>query len=320
MPNKRVAQAIESMEDLRVFHSDTITVCLQPEVRADQDKRLDIHIKTVWRTKAFIALRENDIWRPIHQHLYQRVRGEALAIQRRSEGGGPIHVPSMMGDYEQLVITLACANEKPFIPVDVWPSKPKPVEMPSEGHEVFQAAINVLRKEIGLFTPGKLRLNKHYNLLLAHLLLSPDEIHHAHDISVCYPWPFILRLDDEGSAHLERQRDITTSLQLAANKVERALFENEKQALRLARRASRKTVQKRNQHQDEQLSLGKIGYDLHTGPERINYEGILIHPRFTSARERMVTKITTTGALSAAIHAYCIANNRELPKRGRRPG
>ncbi len=315
MPNKRVAHAVESFEDLLVIHPNTITACLKSEVRADQDERLDTQvIKPVWGTKAFTALRENDFWHPLHQHLDQAKNDEAITMQRRRAGIDHIHVPSMMGDYEQLVIALACANDKPFIPVDVWPDKPKPVEMPPEAHRVFQAVIDILRREIHLFTPGKLRLNKHYALLLAHLLLSPDEIHHAHDISVCYPWPFILRLDDEGSAHLERQRDITTDQQLAANMVERALFASEKQAPPMPRHPSRKAKAKRNEQQRELLQLGAIAYHLNSGQIPIPYSRILGWHEFTEPQKTMKTKITSRAGVSRAIHAYCKANDKPLPK------
>lgn len=291
-----------------VTNPSPLLFALTTENRLEQDKHLQPLMDLFWCSEWFLSLR---------RELNEQHASFRRAIEANVEQGILLYI-------EHITDMVMPADEM-IVPVDVWPwIPPRYTDERKDYYEGFREVLDGvrmvlrgIRDDIGLFTPGRWRLNRHYDLLLAHLLLWPDNLKRASQIPDPYPWPFILRLDKENAAHLERQRDITTSLQLAADRVERALFEGEKQAPPLARRASRKTLQKRDQRKDDRLRLGDIGYHLNSGRFPIKYEAILEHSKFIEAQKAMKTKITSTGALSTAIHAYCKANNLPLPEQGR---
>jgi hypothetical protein len=196
-------------------------------------------------------------------------------------------------EYTRLVLAIARAGDaRPFIPVEFWPHVPPPYAYTVEAQTSLQAITNLARERVKLFTERKLLLNRHYALLVAHLLVSPDEIHHARDIPPPYPWPFVVRLDPEDTPYLDVQPDIPEEQREGpAKRVAAALGGPFKQARALERGTTPAAVERRAQKRQAEVEVGKVGYELY--PHH-TLEGIVIHPRFMRAVAK-IAETTTTG-------------------------
>jgi hypothetical protein len=187
----------------------------------------------------------------------------------------------------------------------------------------LQAILNLAREQVGLFTAGKLLLNRHYALLVAHLLVNPQEVEHACDLPAPYPWPFVVRLDSEGTPYLDVQPDITEEQRAGpAKRVAAALGGPFKQARALERGTTPVAVDRRARKKQAQLEAGKVAYELYP---RYTLEGIVTHPKFRQAVAE-IAATTTTGKRPAVttrstvlryINLYLAAEGRPPLPRGR---
>jgi len=218
------------------------------EERAAQDARLDPIIARLWEADGEGTVRW---WRGAPEF-------QAMTHQRWL----PLFragITEVVPDYLNAVLAMAIAAAGPFVPVDLWPSVPRPINLDHRGQVAFQVAAIRMRDGVGVFTPGKLCRNKHYALLVAHAILWPDEIHAGADLLPdCYPWPFVIKLDEEGSPRLERQEDIRGEGWDLAQRIETALFAVARQADDLPYGASAASVERRERGTRARLDAGRI--------------------------------------------------------------
>lgn len=171
--------------------------------------------------------------------------------------------------YFGLVRAIVAANSErsiPFVPVDLpaalWPHDTQPVALFDASLTAFHIAGNILRDEAGVFTPGKLRVNKHYTLLIAHMLCWHKEIRDAKQIIRAYPWPFVVRIDEEGTPRVDRQPDIRGDQWDLASRIERTLFDSIQQTGALAYGTHPTTMAKGKERADQRLVAGGVAYRL----------------------------------------------------------
>jgi len=184
--------------------------------RREQDRRLQPVIAAAWEQEGGPAW-----WRrvPEVKETHQR-----LAQSYRVEG------TQAWADYVELVLGMTWAATGYFAPVDFWPFVPPPVPLDQGGHTSFRDILNGQRLVASVFSLDNLRANKHYGLLLAHLIWCPDHIDDAAQLMApLYPWPLVLKQDEVGILRLERQEDIGDSQWAIAERIERRLFRDAKQ-------------------------------------------------------------------------------------------
>jgi len=184
--------------------------------RREQDRRLQPVIAAAWEQEGGPAW-----WRRVpevketHQRLAQSYRVEGTLA---------------WADYIEIVLAMTWAASGYFVPVDFWPFVPPPAKLDRTGHLGFEIVLNTQREAAGVFSPDNLHANKHYGLLLAHLIWCPDHIDDAAQLMApLYPWPFVLKRDEVGILRLERQEDIGDSQWPIAERIERRLFKDAKQ-------------------------------------------------------------------------------------------
>ncbi len=191
----------------------SLIASLTAQDRFEQDQRLNMVIPPLWQDETLLDVRRGLQW--AHAHIH---RVTAVDVGR----GYDWYVNGVLG--------LAMPGDAPFIPVDMWPWEPPRYTYTREAYSASQIVINLLRKGVGLFTPSDLTLNKHYALLIAHILLCPDDIVTAETIPDPYPWPFVIRRKAQGTPYVEVQVDAESGLRRAAARVEGALHKSLQQA------------------------------------------------------------------------------------------
>jgi hypothetical protein len=272
--------------------------------RAAQDSRLDPIIADLWKAGGIPWWRNQPELRAAHEEwLTRTMAGDTSA----------------MADCLNMVLAMAIAASAPFVPVDVWPSVPPPAKLDPKARLAFQVIANTIREGAGVFTPGKLRRNKHYALLVAHLLFWPEEIGKGADIfDLCYPWPFVIKIDEEGSARLERQEDIRDEGWAAAQRIEATLFEDARQIDRLPYGTSPAAIDRRGMKAKRRLYAGEIANRLY---ETNDPEAIAKHSAFKAALAAdggaVVGKIGSGDRVLKLIRQYREANNLPRLPRGR---
>lgn len=219
-----------------------------PEERAAQDRRLNPIIADLWKAGGITCWRNGPEFQAAHQRWLTMFRA-----------GNTDVIP----DYLNTLLAMAIAAAGPFVPVDLWPSVPRPVELAPEGRVAFQVVTNRLREGVGVFTPGKLHRNKHYYLLVAHMLCWPEPIEDGHDIiDWAYPWPFVIVLDEERTPRLQRQEDIRGEGWDIAQRIETALFEEARQTDPLPYGASAAAVERHDRRHDRairaRVNVGRV--------------------------------------------------------------
>ncbi len=234
--------------------------------RAAQDARLNPIIAELWKAGGITWWRNGPEFQAAHQRWLTMFRAADLRV-----------IP----DYLNMVLAMATTAAGPFVPVDLWPSVPPPVKLSPEGRLAFQVITNTIREGAGVFTPGKLRRNKHYYLLVGHVLCWPEEIREGSDIiDPCYPWPFVIKVDEEGSPRLERQEDIRGEQWDIAQRIEMTLFEDARQVDRLPYGTSQTAKTRRDIKVERRLLAGEIANRLY---ETMDPETIAKHPAFKTA-------------------------------------
>jgi len=220
--------------------------------RAAQDARLDPIIADLWEAGGDFSVTS---WRSDPEfHALTHQRWLDMFQAARTTGD-----TTVIPNYLDAVLAIARTAAGPFIPIDVWPSVPRPTNLDHRGQVVFQVVANKMREGAGVFTPGKLRRNKHYFLLMAHVLLWPEEIRAGSDIiDLCYPWPFVIVLDEERTPRLQRQEDIRGEGWDIAQRIETTLFEDARQADDLPYGASPTAVERRERVTRARLDAGRV--------------------------------------------------------------
>jgi hypothetical protein len=245
-----------------------------------QDARLDVLIKQLHDSGVLARYRALTPFQDIHA----RLRGLHEQLIAAVAAGNVEHVVrggTSFDAYMTLVLAMARASDdRPFVPVDLWPHVPPPCPYTAEARMALQAILNLVRESIGLFTPGKLLLNCHYRLLAAHLLVSHVEVQQARDLPPPYPWPFVIRLDAEDTPYLDRQPDLADEQRAAADRLETALRGSLKQAAPLPRGTRPAAVDRRAQKHQAQLEIGRVANELY---KTKTPEAIVTHPTFTAA-------------------------------------
>lgn len=270
--------------------------------RATQDSRLDPIIAELWKAGGIPWWRNQPELRAAHEvWLTRTMAGDDGA----------------MADYLNMVLAMAIAASTPFVPVDVWPDVPPPAKLDPKARLAFQVIANTIREGAGVFTPGKLRRNKHYALLVAHLLFWPEEIRQGADIfELCYPWPFIIRIDEEGSARLDRQEDIRDEGWDIAQRIETTLFEHARQADPLPYGTSSLAINRRKETANRRLAAGSIGYRLRQ--EGVKFDEIAKRPEFVAALKApddfTVRDPLKGNGVWRLVDAYGKVNNLPRPK------
>jgi len=212
--------------------------------RAAQDARLHPIIAEIWKAGGVTWWRNGPEFQALHQRWLTMFSADDVRV-----------IP----DYLNMVLALATTAAGPFVPVDLWPSVPRPAAVSLKGHLAFQVVTNTIREGAGVFTLGKLRRNKHYGLLVAHMLCWPEPIEDASQIlEPGYPWPFIIKVDEEGTPRLERQEDIRGEQWDIAQRIETTLFEDARQADDLPYGASPTAVERRERVTRARLDAGRI--------------------------------------------------------------
>ncbi len=276
------------------------------EERAAQDSRLDPIIADLWKAGGI------PWWRA--QPEIQAAHEEWLTRTMAGDDGA-------MADYLNMVLAMAIAASAPFVPVDIWPNIPPPAKLDPDARVAFQVIANTIREGAGVFTAGKVRRNKHYALLVAHLLFWPEEIRQGGDIfDLCYPWPFVIRIDEEGSPRLERQEDIRDEGWGIAQRIEAALFDDARQVDRLPYGTSQTARSRRDMKAERRLFAGEIANRLY---ETNSAEEIAKLPAFTAALTAdggaVVGTIKSGDGVRKLIRLYREANNLPPLPRGRPP-
>ncbi len=274
--------------------------------RAAQDARLNPIIAELWKAGGITWWRNGPEFQAAHQRWLTMFSAADLRV-----------IP----DYLNMVLAMATTAAGPFVPVDLWPSVPPPVKLSPEGHLAFQVITNTIREGAGVFTPGKLRRNKHYYLLVGHLLCWPEEIREGSDIiDPCYPWPFVIKIDEEGSPRLERQEDIRGEQWDIAQRIEMTLFEDARQVDRLPYGTSQTAKSRRDMKAERRLFAGEIANRLY---ETNGAEEIAENPAFTAALTAddgsVVGRIGSGDGVRKLIRLYRETNNLPPLPRGRPP-
>ena len=204
----------------------------------------------------------------------------------------------------------SAGDARRLIPADLWPSIPPRYPHTDVTSTVFQCKINLAREQIGLCTKGKLLVNRHYTLLLAHLLVFPEEIHHARDIPPPYPWPFVIRLDAEGTPYLDRQADITKRQWPLAKRIEKELQRQSKQAGRLPNRSLPKTAKtpdvslECHEMSAKRRSVAEVVDRVMRLHPNKSWTFIRTHPLFEDAQVRAGTAINTDAGMSMLMSEF----------------
>lgn len=276
------------------------------EERDAQDARLNPIIAELWKAGGITWWRNGPEFQALHQRWLTMFSADDLRV-----------IP----DYLNMVLAMATTTAGPFVPVDLWPSVPPPVKLSPEGRLAFQVITNTIREGAGVFTPGKLRRNKHYHLLIAHMLCWPEEIREGSDIiDPCYPWPFVIKIDEEGSPRLERQEDIRGEQWDIAQRIEMTLFEDARQVDRLPYGTSQTAKSRRDMKAERRLFAGEIANRLY---ETNSAEEIAENPAFTAALTAddgsVVGRIKSGDGVRKLIRLYRETNNLPPLPRGRPP-
>ena len=272
--------------------------------RAAQDARLNPIIAELWKAGGITWWRNGPEFQALHQRWLDMFRAADLRV-----------IP----DYLTMVLAMATTAAGPFVPVDLWPSVPPPVTLSPEERLAFQVITNTIREGAGVFTAGKVRRNKHYALLVAHMLCWPEEIREGSDIfDSCYPWPFVIKVDEEGTPRLERQEDIRGEQWDIAQRIETTLFEEARQADRLPHGASHTARGRRDMKAQRRLYAGEIANRLYdTMPPKT----IAKHPAFKDALMAddgaAIGRIESDDGVRKLIRLYREAHNLPPLPRGR---
>ncbi len=229
--------------------------------RREQDGRLQPIIAAAWEKDGGVAW-----WRDLPEVKQQH---RQWSSSYRVEG------TQAWAEYVEIVLGMTWAATGYFVPIDFWPFIPPPIPLNQTGHRGFRDVLNGQRLVAGVFSLDNLRGNKHYALLLAHLIWCPDPIDDAaHLIAPPYPWPFLLKHDEVKTFRLERQEDIGHAQWQIAERIERRLFKNAQQArvygtstasqerqakIVVARQEAARIV---CQHYDELLAANPMSKDL----------------------------------------------------------
>ncbi len=188
-----------------------------PEERRFQDARLQPVIADAWAAEGGVAW-----WRAqteiadVHRQLAPRYRVEGTDAWIA---------------YLGTVLAMAWEATGYFVPVDFWPFIPPPAAIDATGHTGFKVVHDTQRAQAKVFDPATVRANRHYGLLIGHLIVCPDPIHTAAEIpEPAYPWPFVIVLSAGATPRVERQEDIGHGQWKIAERIERRLFKNAQQA------------------------------------------------------------------------------------------
>jgi len=270
--------------------------------RAAQDARLHPIIAELWKAGGITWWRNGPEFQALHQRWLTMFSAADLRV-----------IP----DYLNMVVAIATTAAGPFVPVDLWPSVPPPVKLSPEGRLAFQVITNTMREGAGVFTSGKVRRNKHYALLIAHMLCWPEEIHTGADLLPdCYPWPFVIKIDEEGTPRLERQDDIRGEGWGIAQRIETALFDEARQADPLPYGTHPATESRRGERSDRRLLAGEVAYRLRQ--EGVGLKVIRTHPEFVAALSApdgsIVGKPDTADGVWKIMNAYRQAHNLARPR------
>ncbi len=284
-----------------------------PEQRREQDGRLRSVIAAAWEKEGGVAW-----WRDLPEVKQQH---RQWSSSYRAEG------TQAWAEYVEIVLAMTWAATGYFVPIDFWPFIPPPVPLDRKGHIGFEVILNTQREVAGVFSPENLRANKHYFLLLAHLIWCPDPINDAsHLIAPPYPWPFLLKQDEVKTFRLERQEDIGDTQWKIAEQIERKLFRDAKQARAYGVSAASRERQREKQDRmapveraagraitrayDDLLASGTAGKDI--------ISALMDDTTVQAACNVPEAKIPLTARKIRDLHREdCKAHGLALPKPGR---
>jgi len=232
-----------------------------PEERRYQDARLQTVIADAWAAESGVA------WWRAQPEIADAHR--QLAPRYRVEG------TDAWIAYLETVLAMAWEATGYFVPVDFWPFIPPPAALDATGRTGFKVVHDTQRAQAKVFDPATVRANRHYGLLIGHLIVCPDPIHTAAEIpEPAYPWPFVIVLPTGATPRVERQEDISHGQWKIAERIERRLFKNAQQArvygastasqerqakIAVARQEAARIV---CQHYDELLAANPMSKDL----------------------------------------------------------
>lgn len=284
-----------------------------PAQRREQDGRLRSIIAAAWEKDGGVAW-----WRGLPEVQEQH---RQWAASYRIDG------TQAWAEYVEIVLAMTWAATGYFVPIDFWPFIPPPVPLNQTGHRGFRDVLNGQRLVAGVFSLDNLRANKHYALLLAHLIWCPDPIDDAaHLIAPPYPWPFLLKQDEVKTFRVERQEDIGDTQWKIAEQIERKLFRDAKQARAYGVSAASRERQKEKQDRmapveraagraitrayDDLLASGAAGKDI--------ISAIMVDPTVQAACNVTGAEIPLTPRKIRDLHREdCKAHGLDLPKPGR---
>jgi len=282
--------------------------------RAYQDRRLRSVISSAWEKEEGIA--------------FWRNTPEIKCVHRQWARSYRVPGTEAWSRYREMVLAMAWSAADYFVPVDFWPHKPPYGALNQKQQETFRDMLNTQRKVAGVFSPENLRANKHYALLFAHLIWCPDPIQDAaHPIAPPYPWPFVVRIEGRHK-YIERQEDIADNQWEIAERIERKLFRDTKQAR--AYGVSAASLQRQKEAQDNMTPVRRAAgraithaYNAYraTGTAGKDIIGaIMDDPTVKAAFNVPGAKIRLTPRTIRALHKEdCLARGLDLSKRGRPP-
>jgi hypothetical protein len=111
--------------------------------------------------------------------LHARI-GQALTVEAKIEAA-----QRYVAECHNVVLAMASAgDDRQLIPVDLWPHGPPPYPHTSVTTEVFVKLMFAACCDVDLLTRRRLLVNRHYYILLAHLLACPfpELIEHARNL------------------------------------------------------------------------------------------------------------------------------------------
>lgn len=285
-----------------------------PEERRYQDRRLQSVIANAWREEGGV--------------VWWRSQPEVKEFHQQRARFYKVEGTHAWADYIEVVLAMTWAATGYFVPIDFWPFVPPPATLDRTGRLGFEVVLNTQREAAGVFSPDSLRANKHYALLLAHLIWCPDPIHDAANlIAPPYPWPVVLvKRDAAETFRLERQEDIDDSQWEVAERCERQLFREAKQTraygVSAAAAGRRQDMQEKMAHVNRATGRAITrAYDAFLAsekPPRDIIGAIMRDPAVEDAYSLDGVKIPLTPRKIRELHkADCLARGLTLPRPGR---
>lgn len=277
--------------------------------RAYQDRRLRSVISSAWEKEEGIA--------------FWRNTPEIKCVHRQWARSYRVPGTEAWSRYREMVLAMAWSAADYFVPVDFWPDAPPRTFLDQSQRVIFEVILNTQREVAGVFSPDRLRSNKHYYLLLAHLIWCPAPITEGNvaDIIAPYPWPFVIRHDEMNIPRMEPQEDLGPDMEVTAMRVHRDLQRDARQAARTYD-VSRAEVERRERVKQARLDAGRVANILYKEYERQGKDNIIArimkHDDFKKMCRRPGAEINITRRNVQLLRKeYLEAIEGYSPKRGR---